>query len=168
MRATLACALLAAGMAGCALESSSPNIEPEGLGCAGETHTSPLVDLGCHANTTLLGWIQTIIPPLPFGPYVLGGVGICYRLDATNNQVAAQFVARTSPKDGKRSGFVLRLLSGGAVLAEGQDIHTGGQTYAQLTFMVPRGEALDVVLTVQASGGACSTEVGYEFSEATP
>jgi hypothetical protein len=77
-------------------------------------------------------------------------------------------VARTTPKNGNRSGFVLRLRAGGAVIAEGEDIHTGGQTHAQLTFLVPRGEARDVVLTVEASGGACSTEVGYELFEAAP
>jgi hypothetical protein len=169
MRATFACSLLAAG--GCALEMPGEPVGPDdpgARGCAAEMHSSPLVDLGCHASTTLLGWILPIVPPPPFGPYVLGSVGICYRLDATDNRVAAQFVAGTSPKPGDRSGFVLRLRSGGAVVAEGEDVHEGDQTHARLSFVVPRGEVRDVVLTVEASGGACRTDVGYGFSEAAP
>lgn len=171
MRATLACALIP--IAGCALgpfgpEGSDDEPPPGQVGCAAEMHPEALVDLGCHASTTLLGWILPIVPPEPFGPYVLGGVGICFRLDATDNQVAARFFAGTEIKDGARSGFVLRLVSGGTVLAEGVEVLEGTRTHARLSYDVPRGEVRDVMLTVEASGGACRTDVSYGFGEAVP
>ena len=105
------------------------------------------------------------------GPFSLdrNGVTLCLHLDATQNQVAAHFVAETAKENGSASSFATVLEDmDGTVLQDSWDVsfdNTNPQTFANLEWNAPLQAVTETQLWVHAREQTASTTVSLSLFE---
>lgn len=157
---------LLALIAGCADDGASdPGDEQTPARCAAETAEPLTQTSSCYATALLDGTVQPLIP-VTFGPVTVGEVEICLTLDATRNRTAGRFIASSDLVDGDSPGFALRVEDqAGATLASSAPDQVAGQVRATVSYYVPAGSAVDVVLRLTAPV-PCTTTVHVAMAEA--
>lgn len=124
----------------------------------------------CTADITLDGSTGNAQGTLA-GPFALdrNGVVLCLHLDATQNQVAAHFVAETAKETGSTSSFatVLEAMDG-SVLQDSWDVSydsTNPQAFANLEWNAPLQAMTEAQLWVHAREQTATTTVSLSLFE---
>ena len=105
------------------------------------------------------------------GPFSLdrNGITLCLHLDATQNQVAAHFVAETARETGSTSSFATVLEDmDGTVLQDSWDVsydNANPQTFANLEWNAPLQVVTETQLWVHAREQAATTTVSLSLFE---
>ena len=120
----------------------------------------------CSTSASLTG--STNATPTTFGPLTLDatGISLCAHLDATQ-LTRAHFAASTDQRAGATSGFAATLeRSDFTPITDGWDVTVGdapAQTFLNLEWGPPAGQATDVIVWLRATATPASTTISLDL-----